>query len=267
MEVILLNIETLFLYFFIYSLLGWCMETVFCRICQGKWTDRGFFYGPYCPIYGVGALCIVILLQPFSLNPFLTFILAFFLTSLLEYVTSYVLEKIFNATWWDYSHLPFNLQGRICLINSILFALLSMFLIYMIHPQIINFVDLISVKLRPYIALSLLIVMIADLVSTLYTIISLKEKLGELADIGESIEDKKTNRTQNSEIVKQLQQIKLNIMNRTSIYHQRLIEAFPSLKFKKFNNVLQELKVLIHQKQWAKKRGLEEKQLNEKNED
>ena len=102
------NLFVLFLYFFIYSVLGWCTETLYCRLCEGKWTNRGFLYGPYCPIYGFGGV-IVVFLSPFSYSPILIFILGFILTSMLEYITSYIMEKLFDAKWWDYSHMPFNL--------------------------------------------------------------------------------------------------------------------------------------------------------------
>ena len=98
------------IYFFIYSILGWCTEMIYCRICQGKWTDRGFFYGPYCPIYGFGAIIIISFLTPFIDNILLVFLFGVILTTILEYLTSYFMEKIFDARWWDYSTLPLNIN-------------------------------------------------------------------------------------------------------------------------------------------------------------
>ena len=109
------------LLFTIYSLLGWVCESTYCSILAKKLINRGFLNGPFCPIYGVGALLIVKLLSPFSHNLVILFFASLLLTSLLEYLTGFAMEKLFHAKWWDYSHRRFNIQGRVCLGNALIF--------------------------------------------------------------------------------------------------------------------------------------------------
>ena len=114
------------LYFAIYSILGWGCEVIYCSLPAKRFINRGFLNGPYCPVYGIGALIVLYLLEPYKTSPFLVFLLGIFLTSLLEYITSYILEKTFHAHWWDYSKRKYNIYGRVCLLNSTLFGILSL---------------------------------------------------------------------------------------------------------------------------------------------
>ena len=112
---------TIFLYYFllfiIYSFLGWCIESIYCMIEQRKVVSRGFLIGPYCPIYGWGALIMIFTLQRYLNDPIVLFVMGALVASVIEYITSLVMEKIFHARWWDYSHMKFNVNGRICLTN------------------------------------------------------------------------------------------------------------------------------------------------------
>ncbi len=137
------------LYFFIYALLGWICEVIYCYIPKKKFQNRGFLYAPICPIYGFGALGILLplyLVKPdFDYNLgdiWLVLIAGFFISSILEYITSYVMEKLFHMRWWDYSHYKFNINGRVCLLNSSLFTLLTILIVYLGHPLVIKFVEL-----------------------------------------------------------------------------------------------------------------------------
>ena len=117
------------LYFFIYSFLGWVCECIYCGVPAKKFINRGFLAGPYCPIYGCGALAVIYTLTPFSDNVVILFGMGVIVTSALEYITSYMMEKLFHTKWWDYSKHPFNIHGRICLKNSILFGLMVFILV------------------------------------------------------------------------------------------------------------------------------------------
>ena len=114
-----------FLLFFFCSMLGWLME-VTCKLFQfHRFINRGFLIGPYCPIYGFGAVFVTLLLSGFSDHPIAVFLLAMLVCGTLEYVTSYVMEKLFHARWWDYSQRKFNLNGRVCANTLIPFGLLG----------------------------------------------------------------------------------------------------------------------------------------------
>lgn len=116
--------------------LGWVCEDLYCGIPAKKFINRGFFYGPYCPIYGVGALLVLYPLLFVKDYPILVFILGVIITSTLEYITSWVMEILFKTRWWDYSKRFMNINGRVCLLNSTLFGIMSIVVVYIIHPVI-----------------------------------------------------------------------------------------------------------------------------------
>lgn len=133
-----------FLLFFIYAVAGWIMETICCWIGQKKLTNRGFLVGPYCPIYGFGGLIMTLCLYRYERDIPVLFCMSMFLCSILEYFTSWIMEKMFHARWWDYSHKRFNVEGRICLTNAILFGVLGIFVVHFISPFLMHSLDLIS---------------------------------------------------------------------------------------------------------------------------
>jgi len=128
------NIIFYFFLFFLYSILGWIIETIFVAIIDKKIVNRGFLIGPYLPLYGSSAIVMILYLNQYKDNPLTVFLLAMFVCTFLEYITSYIMEKIFKARWWDYTNQKFNINGRVCLKNSLLFGILSLILIYLINP-------------------------------------------------------------------------------------------------------------------------------------
>lgn len=255
-------IYTLFLYFFIYCILGWITEVLYCRLCLGKWTNRGFLYGPYCPIYGFGAMIVALFLSPFSYSPILIFLFACLLTTILEYFTSYIMEKLFNAKWWDYSHLSFNINGRVCLLNSTLFGILGLFVTYIIHPCIKNLILKIPSEYLEYIFLSILILLTVDFVATLNTVLNLNSKLKFLHELKGKIKSKSNSNNPDNELIKQLEELKFEFMNKKDILKNRLINAFPNMKMHKFGDSFEELKVAIHNYRLNKKKN--KSQINKK---
>lgn len=129
-----------FLLFLLYSSCGWLIEVVKTRIDDKKWVNRGFLIGPYCPIYGYAAVIMAVYLANYKKDIFTVFILALFICSFVEYITSYFMEKIFKTRWWDYSQERFNLEGRICLKNCVYFGLLGVLLVYIINPLLVNII-------------------------------------------------------------------------------------------------------------------------------
>ena len=171
----------LFFIFFTYSFIGWIIETIYVTLREFvmykkfKIANRGFLIGPYCPIYGLSCVLAISILSKYKDDLIVLFIVGMVLTSVLEYITSYFLEKLFNIRWWDYSIYPFNLNGRICLFNSFLFGLLSIFVIKYINPSIENFVYNIPNITRYFISVVLLIVFIIDIIVSYNTINKIKK--------------------------------------------------------------------------------------------
>ena len=127
------TIETWFLWLMIYSIIGWVYESTICSIGHRKLINRGFLNGPYCPIYGTGAVLVLLVLGRIQ-NPVLLFFAGALVTCSLEYLTSWLMEKLFHARWWDYSRKPMNLNGRIWIGNLILFGLASVVIVLWIDP-------------------------------------------------------------------------------------------------------------------------------------
>ncbi len=134
-----------FMRLLIFSVIGYVVEMITCAIVEKKWTNRGFFCGPIIPIYGFGIILLSFFLTPlksyYSYLPFNILLISFYgmvLTTSLEYFTGYLLEKIFHNKWWDYKNEKFNLHGRICLKNAVLFAVSSPIVVYILNPLVTN---------------------------------------------------------------------------------------------------------------------------------
>ena len=157
--------------FMLYSCMGWIYETVFCTIKGKKWENRGFLFGPVCPIYGTGALILTILLETaeknaFEPKPWIVFLVSLLGSAILEFVTSWVLEKLFHAVWWDYSRLPLNLQGRISLFTSLGFGLAGLLILYVIAPFSLKITGCLTPLLTEILALILVFLFAGDLTLT-----------------------------------------------------------------------------------------------------
>lgn len=180
-------IASWFLYFIAYSVLGWVAETIYCSVPKGHFVERGFLRGPLCPIYGAGAIIILIALEPYVNNIPLIFILGMMLTSALEYITSVLMEKLFHMRWWDYSNHLFQLNGRICLLNSTLFGLLCVVLTEFIHPFIQSVAHRIP-DLVLFLTTSIICaVFIADVIVSVRAILQLKGHLEKLRKAEEQL--------------------------------------------------------------------------------
>ena len=127
--------------YFVFSVLGWIWESIYCTIKERKWQNRGFLYGPLCPIYGFGSILGLIFYDLISMGKishlswWQIFIMGFVASMILEYPTSYVLEKLFHARWWDYSDMPLNINGRTCVITSLGFGIGAIIIMNYLIPS------------------------------------------------------------------------------------------------------------------------------------
>lgn len=169
------SIWRIFAYFIIYSVLGYIIETLFGIITKGTWESRqSFLYGPFCGIYGLGAVIMILSLQYFNQNNNRLFIGGFIVGSLIEYIVSWVGEMILNVKWWDYSNMPLNLNGRICVFFSIFWGLLAIYLMSYINPKVDRLIEWIkskiSIKKLKIITLIVIIFLFVDFVLTGYAL-------------------------------------------------------------------------------------------------
>ena len=159
------TVETWFLWLMIYSVIGWVYESTICSIGQRKLINRGFLNGPYCPIYGTGAVLVLLVLGRIQ-NPVLLFFAGAVLTCSLEYLTSWLMEKLFHARWWDYSKRKFNIGGRVCLIGAVVFGAFSVVLILVLHPFIKSLTDRLTDPSLNIICAMLFVGIVSDLIVT-----------------------------------------------------------------------------------------------------
>ena len=153
-------------YFIIYIVLGYIVETLFGLVTKGVIESRqSFLYGPFCSIYGVGAVVMIIFLQYFMKNRFSLFVGGFFIGSITEYLVSWIGECILHVKWWDYSNMPLNINGRICIYYSFFWGILALFLMKVIHPRIRKLLAYTLKKFNPK------VVKTAILVTTIFIIV------------------------------------------------------------------------------------------------
>lgn len=207
-----------FIYFIIYSFIGWLLE-VTCKLIElKKFVNRGFLIGPICPIYGCGVLGIITILNLFKgSNDILSvFLKSILVCSILEYCTSYLMEKLFDLRWWDYSRRKFNLNGRICLDTMIPFGLLGVCLQYYVHPFISNYVNTIIVNSGLLYSISF-IIFIIFIIDNIFSFVVMKKIKNEIKD----------NQKDNTVAIKDYMDTWLET---NSMFYRRLRNAYPNFK-------------------------------------
>ena len=226
-----------FLLFLIYSFIGWLIEVIGKLIEKHKFINRGFLIGPICPIYGHGCILMILTLSRYKDNPLTLFIYAIFICSLLEYFTSYFMEKIFKARWWDYSTKRFNLNGRICAETMIPFGILGTLVICVINPIFEYLLNLFNFETIKITAIVLFIIYIIDYTISLIIMFGFK---GTLKTVGKDGTE---------EITKKVKKILIN----KNVLYKRLVEAFPNFMNPKERLLLIKARVEKELKKYIKK--------------
>lgn len=226
-------IQDYIMLFFIYSILGWIMEVINGFVRTKKIVNRGFLIGPYCPIYGTGVILITILLKKYMEDRIITFIMSMLICGILEYFTSYFMEKFFNARWWDYSNRKMNINGRICLETLIPFGIFSFVILYFINPFFIEILDKLPEIIEIILAVVFSIILTIDTTISFKIILNLKQ-VSNLKTISQNVKD---NTEEISQKVRKILQDKLKL-------HRRVVKAFPNIentiKIKEWLNEKQE---------------------------
>ena len=210
-----IDIRVYFLLFMLYSFIGWCMEVTGKLIQYKRFINRGFLIGPYCPIYGYGAILITILLKKYIYDPWVLFVMAILVCGTLEYLTSFFMENIFKARWWDYSQRKFNLNGRVCLGTIIPFGILGLFIMYVSNPFLLDKLELIPEVWLNWISGILFSIYIVDNIVSTFVIRYVKK--------AELIAGKDLDNTE--EMTTKVKEI----LENKSVLHRRLVKAYPTL--------------------------------------
>ena len=207
------------LQFFIFGFAGWCMEVILKYRQYHRFINRGFLTGPILPIYGFGVILITLVvgrLTSVESGVMTTFAISLVICGLVEYLTSFVLEKIFHARWWDYSQKPMNLHGRVWIGNLVLFGLAGVAIIHIVNPVLFPALDRIPLNTRKVTAVVLLAIFAADLVISCFVL--------KLVKVG--IDSSEADNTE--EISKEVRQLLTN----RSYFYSRFADAYPEVVYK-----------------------------------
>jgi len=215
------NILFYFLIFMIYSFIGWFFEVLAVFLLQKKIINRGFLLGPYCPIFGFGGLILILFLDQFKNDPFNLLIIFSVYASALEYFVSYLMEKFFKARWWDYSHIKFNLNGRICLSNSLLFGFLGLFAVFFFNPFLISLLQSINHLAIIIISLIIFVIFIVDISITFNIVNKIKKTMVSKNDNTEELNKKIARIIKQSHIVKSFPLIKDKILKKVGELNEK----------------------------------------------
>lgn len=179
--------------FFFYSFGGWCLESTYCSIGEKKLINRGFLTGPLCPIYGTAAVVMAVLIYPLRETPLLVFLFGIIVCDIVEYITSYLMEKLFNARWWDYTYEFCNLNGRISLKHSLHWGVVSVVFVLMIHPSVENLYNKINSAYIPYILAVILIIFTLDLINAVRKAMDFRKLRMKMANMTDLLSDNISN--------------------------------------------------------------------------
>lgn len=240
--------EVYFFWFMVYSIFGWIYESILCSLRERRLINRGFLNGPYCPIYGFGAIIDIFFLGKLE-NPISIFLLGALLACSLEYFTSWAMEKLFHARWWDYSSRRFNIKGRICLLGAVVFGMFAVVLLKVVHPVVYEYTYRIEKSRLNIISTALFLIFFFD---TIYTIIKLskfEEKLKELTYLMNNLIS--GNNGYRKLILDKIKDIesygedklaRINILKKLNFQERRILKAFPKLKSLRYNETLQKIR-------------------------
>lgn len=224
--------------FAIYSFLGWIVDVVYHAYSHREWVNRGFLFGPFCPIYATGIFLIISLTSPFKSNLLFLFFSATIIATLVEYFTGVVLESLFHTSWWDYSQERFNLGGKICLKISIYWGLLSVFVVHDLHPLVLKISQFLVNNLTYIGALVVLAYFITDFIITLTSLYGLKHLFKLLDNLKQKYDFDVASVRQNSlfsfitlkRLKREFEKNQKLVYKEFTKHYSRFIKAFPDLK-------------------------------------
>ncbi len=211
----LYTISFWYLLFLLYSIIGYIAEVVSCSITLKKIVlNRGFLIGPYLPIYGFGCLIMVWLLFRYEDDLLVLFIMSAFFCTVLEYFTSLLMEKLFKLRWWDYSNRKFQINGRVCLDNALLFGLGGILVVKVLHPFLSGVVYLLPSSITIWLAIILFFIFLFDFVESSYIIVRLKINVDNYI---------------HKDATRKIKQEVLKAIRKHTTLTSRLLKAFPNL--------------------------------------
>lgn len=264
----LMNFRSIFLLFIIFSFAGWCAEVFYVGVFfEHKFINRGFLHGPLCPIYGCGGVVILFLPQAILSSWIPLFLSSMVLCTAVEYFISWLLEKLFHTLWWDYSHYKINLNGRICLLNSLLFGLMGLLSVHFVIPFVQQFINMLS-SVQLIISTDIIgLLFVVDFVFTIKRLVDFTATMTKIKTFGESLKDhyghEKWFRNESFEAMinsvkehaaVEKDKINKNILEKIEklqthhLHIEGFVKRFPTMKSSHFKDELSAIKQFIRQR-------------------
>lgn len=251
------NLTQWILLFYIYCFLGWCVESTIVSVRERRFINRGFLNGPFLPIYGTGAILILFVSLPLIDNPILVYLAGLVSTTILEYFTGWFMESLFKIKYWDYTEDKFNYKGRICLVSSLFWGVLTLLVVYIIHVPISNIIVHIDHNITVVLSILSSILFLIDLGYSTYNVLTLNKFLSfitsikdEMNSLSIQIKEKassisppelKTLKERSKDLKAQYDKLTSKLKHS----HIQLIISYPSATSKKFNDAFKILKSKI----------------------
>ena len=228
----------IFFLFFIFSVIGYVVEVIYCSLSLKKITlNRGFLIGPYLPIYGVSSVIMATMLSKYKSDPLVVFVLGGTIATTLEYLTSYIMEKIFKTRWWDYSSESYNINGRVCLKNSFLFGVGGLLVVYLVDNYYLNTIFKIDKTTFIVITLTIMIIFCIDIIISNLIVFKIR-KNSILAKFDMTEEVKENVRRE---------------LSKNLVLTKRLLASFPDI----FSNVRETVKKIDNKRKKIEKENKE----------
>lgn len=258
-----------FLIFILFSFIGWICEVIYVGVTSAhKFVNRGFLHGPLCPVYGFGGVVILMLPPSLYATWIPLFLASMILCTTVEYFVSWLMEKLFHTRWWDYSHYKIQLNGRICLLNSILFGFLGVVVIHFVYPLM---TDLLNSLGQTWISISgmiILAVLSVDIFFTVRKLVDFANVMKKLKDFGETLNSHYGQEEwfKKDSFMDMINSVIERAENRKEEFSQKILEKieklqnlhlpsvesflkkFPSIKSAKYREELNMIKEKVHQK-------------------
>ena len=252
-------------FFHFYCFFGWCFESTYVSIKEKKPVNRGFMRGPFLPLYGTGALMMLIVSAPFQENLLLTYIAGCIGATVLEYVTGVVMEALFKVRYWDYSDQPFNFQGYICLGSSLAWGILTILMTRFVHQPIENFVLAIPEGILTAVTMVISLVIVVDFTISFKAAMNLRDVLVAMEEARKEMqrlqkrvdvmiavseqakEEWKQERETKAELLAGRIEEKLNLFHKKNLQFRAILKGNPTLRSEKFKEALEELKMTLEE--------------------
>lgn len=175
------------LFFYVYCFLGWCVESLYVSYFQKKWVNRGFMRGPYIPLYGTGALMVTYITLPVKHSILLTFVIGAISATILEYITGVCMEALFKVRYWDYSDHRFNINGQVCLLNTIEWGFLSVFLVFVLDKPVARLVYSMNESLQMVLVIVISLIFWTDFIRSVEAAFDVRDMIIKMTEAKEEI--------------------------------------------------------------------------------